>query len=123
MSSSLAQLRMEYKLDLIMLSLQANGLLLMPGDVPQLEGMERDICPVCGDKLKFQLDVLNEKYIRSCGCKPPRTIVSGISDVFKNPPESTTTSKPSKDEAVDDSPLRPAHPPSAVPKGGPTPSR
>ena len=108
--NALALLRVEYKLDLIMMALQANGLMLMPGDLPQLEGLESDICPVCNAKLRFSIDAIDEQYIRSCDCKPPRFLVAGVSDVFRNPPKSTKSRSAEADEPSDETPLRPAQP-------------
>lgn len=79
--NSLALLRIEYKLDLIMHVLQWKGQMLLPEDLPQLEDLNTDFCPACGQNIVFSIDAVNEVYNRSCGCKPPAVLVTGISQV------------------------------------------
>ena len=89
--SSLQLLRIEHKLDLLICALQHQGLMIE--DLPQLEDVRTDICPICRHPIKFSIDITTETYTRACGCKPPIPIVPGISGVM-TPPDTT----PSKDQ-------------------------
>ena len=81
------QLRIEYKLDLIITALQQLGFVLPVASIPQMQGLEEDPCPVCGFDVQITIDLKSETYKRRCGCKPPKQIVKGIS-ALTEPPES-----------------------------------
>jgi hypothetical protein len=83
-SQSLQLLRIEHKLDLIICALQQEGLMLE--ELPSLRGINSDICPVCREDTRVSADVINETYVRTCGCKPPTPLVPGISGVMTPPP-------------------------------------
>lgn len=90
-----ALLRIEHKLDLLLLALQTQGLVL-PAPLPALEGKGADTCPVCGMFQKFAIDTKNESVILTCGCKPPIRAVPGISGV--GVPVPSTSRKESPDD-------------------------
>lgn len=92
--TSLALLRIELKLDLLLASAAARdpalAALLASGDA--LATYNGDICPTCTQPVKIVSDLNTEEYIRSCGCRPPLPIVAGISAltepiVEKKPPQ------------------------------------
>ena len=95
MSDSLTLLRIEHKLDLLLSALQVAGIVIPPGHIPQLKSYDGDACPVCGQEIKILLDLSNEAYQRTCGCRPPQPIVPGISSVGE--PPTSTTSKENSD--------------------------
>jgi hypothetical protein len=99
-STPLAFLRIEHKLDLLLHALKANGLMLK--DLPSLESYGSDICPVCERPINLTLDVMNETYNRSCGCKPPIRIVPGISGLMVPQTTPDTTKEPT--DGQDDPP-------------------
>jgi hypothetical protein len=82
---STEQLRIEFKLDLIIRTLQHNGLMLK--NLPQLEGLEQDSCPICEGQIRIEADLETETLKYTCSCRAPKTIVTGISALF--PPRST----------------------------------
>lgn len=90
MSSSLQLLRIEHKLDLLLGALQHYGIAI--SDLPQLEDIDSDICPVCRWPINFTIDVMSETYDRGCGCRPPIPLVPGISGVM-TPPQTPTKDK------------------------------
>lgn len=77
--SDLQLARLEFKLNLIIEALQASG--LMDKYLPGLSGIEEDACPVCNRMHKLELDYENEKQSLTCGCKLPKTITKGISQL------------------------------------------
>lgn len=79
-----ALLRIEHKLDMILEALKDKGIMIT--DLPQMD--EDDLCPVCDQEVKYDLDLQGERVSRSCGCKPPVRVVPGISNLMK-PPEKT----------------------------------
>ena len=91
-----ALLRIEHKLDLLLLALQAQGMLL-PAPLPSLDGKAGDTCPVCGAFHRFSVDTKTETVGLSCGCRPPVSAVPGISSVGV-PIPSTMSRKEFNDE-------------------------
>ena len=68
--------RIEFKLDCIIRALQDKGLMLR--DLPSIEGINSDSCPVCESAIKVVADFESETPIYRCGCRLPITIVPGI---------------------------------------------
>lgn len=83
--SSLALLRIEQKLDLILSSLKQHDPVLaaLLGNPRNLAEYNRDICPVCGDMIQITSNLATESYDRTCACQPPLPIVPGISALLK----------------------------------------
>lgn len=81
---SLALLRLEYKLDMILSALQSSELCL--ADLPTMREYESDLCPACRGLISITVDLQSESYIRSCNCKPGTALVSGISGVMATQP-------------------------------------
>lgn len=91
---SLALLRIEHKLDLILHALQFQGMAL--SDLPQLKDYGTDICPVCKDPVRITINIHAETYERACGCRPPVRLVPGVADINQpGPKESPNDSNPS----------------------------
>jgi hypothetical protein len=86
-------IRLEYKVDLIIQALQASKLMFT--DLPDLRGIEGDLCPVCSGAIRLSLDVNTETVARSCGCSLPITTVKGISTLLENTNASKRTEKSS----------------------------
>lgn len=101
--------RLEYKLDLLLQALMDKG--LMVPDLPRIEGIEGDSCPVCQCPIKVVPDYAREAVRYCCGCITPNKVVSGISgllttDEEKNNGSSRTTEssevfQPEKDRSSD----------------------
>lgn len=68
MSSDL--IRLEYKVDLIISALQEAG--LMHKELPDLRGIEYDLCALCKSPVKLSVDPVEGKLIRTCGCALPK---------------------------------------------------
>ncbi len=92
-SASLALLRIELKLDLLLEYAQrqdpALAALLAEGNA--LLAYDGDVCPACKSTVTVRSDLNSEEYVRSCACRPPVKIVPGISKltipiVEKKPP-------------------------------------
>jgi hypothetical protein len=90
---SLALLRIEHKLDLILASLAARdpALHALLAEATGLDDYNGDLCPTCQMKIKVRSDLTTEEYVRTCGCKPEILIIPGISTlnipiVEKKPP-------------------------------------
>ena len=64
-------IRIEYKIDLIIFALQQAG--LMHTELPDLLGIEEDICPVCAAPVKIQIDPKEGQLLRTCNCRLPKT--------------------------------------------------
>lgn len=77
--------RLEYKLDLILHALMDKG--IMVSDVPGIEGIEKDDCPVCGSRISLVPHYKSETLQYRCGCRLPKTIVPGISELTAHPEE------------------------------------
>lgn len=77
--------RIEYKLDLILQALMDKG--VMVPDVPGIEGIEKDDCPVCGSQISLVPHYKSETLQYRCGCRLPKTIVPGISELTVHPEE------------------------------------
>ena len=76
---------MEFKLDLVIRTLQHNGLMIK--DLPQLEGLEQDSCPICEGRVRLKADLETETLEYTCNCRSPKVIVTGISSLV--PPRSS----------------------------------
>lgn len=63
-------IRLEFKLDLIIEALQVYG--IMVSDLPDLQGIESDLCPVCTQKVRLLINAEAGELIRACGCKLPK---------------------------------------------------
>jgi hypothetical protein len=74
---------MEHKLDLLLYALQHKGFAIPTGELPSLEGIQEDACPVCGEGISLSYDFAHENVERQCGCRLPVTIVPGISELTK----------------------------------------
>lgn len=72
--------RIEYKLDLILYALMDKGIML--SEVPAIDGIEADACPVCGESISITPNYRTETLSYSCGCVLPKTIVPGISGLL-----------------------------------------
>lgn len=81
MSQDLNLLRLEYKLDLVIRALQANGIVIPSAAIPPLEGIQKDTCPVCSNFIKVTADFESEKLVYTCACKPPISVVRGVSGI------------------------------------------
>ena len=90
MGSSEALLRIEHKLDTLLSALQAQAVILPPEHIPQLEGYDGDVCPVCGKNIRITISTVSEDYNRTCGCSPPIQVVSGISEIHHQSPTIST---------------------------------
>jgi hypothetical protein len=77
-------MRLEYKLDLIIRALQQSGAML--GELPGLEGIEKDCCPICETPVRVIADMETETPLYTCECRSPKVIVTGISALV--PPRS-----------------------------------
>ena len=101
--------RLEFKLDLIIQALIHQG--LMAPELPRIEGIEEDSCPVCQGPIKVAPDYAKEAVRYCCGCITPNKVVSGISglltlDEEKNNGSTRTTEgsevfQPEKDRSGD----------------------
>jgi len=80
-----ALVRLEYKLDLILHALMDKG--LMVPDVPRIAGIEEDDCPVCGERISLVPHYKSETLQYRCGCRLPKTVVPGISELTAHPEE------------------------------------
>ena len=80
--------RIEYKLNLIMEALCSAGILVK--DLPSLEGIQEDYCPVCQQPNKLSIDYDNERVCLTCSCRLPVTITKGISQLMEAPDASTS---------------------------------
>lgn len=80
---SLALLRIEHKLDMILWAMKASGIAL--SELPSLESYNGDLCPVCAVPIHVTVDFRTERYVRSCGCAPPVRVVAGVSALTKPP--------------------------------------
>jgi len=63
-------IRLEFKIDLIIEALQVYG--IMVPDLPDLRGIESDLCPVCTQKVRLLINAEAGELIRACGCKLPK---------------------------------------------------
>lgn len=63
-------IRIEQKLDLIIYALQEKG--IMHKELPQLEGIEQDLCALCIQPIRLIINPLEGTLTRSCGCKLPK---------------------------------------------------
>jgi hypothetical protein len=72
--------RLEYKLDLIIHALMDKGIML--DDLPRIEGIEEDTCPVCKNRIKVYPDYSREAVRYCCGCITPNKVVPGISELL-----------------------------------------
>lgn len=75
--------RLEFKLDLIIQALQESG--LMSHELPQIQGIEQDHCPVCKARVQIVSNYEAETLRYHCRCRLPKTIVPGISGLTELP--------------------------------------
>ena len=101
--NSLQLLRIEHKLDLVLRALKYKGIAI--DELPQLDELDGDICPVCEDTIHFSIDVMAEAYVRSCSCEPPIPLVPGIAGVM-TPPETTAIKDKTSDSPEQADPPR-----------------
>ncbi len=82
-ASSLALLRIEHKLDLLLASLSAKdpALRVLLAEATGLRDYNGDTCPTCQTEIKIRSDLTTEEYVRTCGCRPEILIIPGISDL------------------------------------------
>ena len=89
------QLRLEFKLDLIIAALKHSGLMIE--ELPQLVEINKDICPLCTKPVRISTD--GDEYNRHCGCDLPIRAV-GMSRVMEMHSEPST---PTRSEPADGS--------------------
>jgi hypothetical protein len=99
-------IRLEYKIDLLIAALQEAGVMLK--DLPSLQGMTEDVCPVCKVPVTLTISTEDESVQRSCGCSLPITAVKGLSTIIEEgsharKPTKTTSQIPSNIEKVGNS--------------------
>lgn len=82
MNKSTQLARIEHKLNLLMEALQSAGILLK--DLPPLEGIQQDRCPVCKAVYSVTANFGEEHVSLSCNCRLPLTITKGISTLMEN---------------------------------------
>ena len=63
-------IRIEQKLDLIIFALQDKK--IMHKSLPQLVGLEEDICALCRKPIQISVNPSEGVLVRSCGCKLPK---------------------------------------------------
>jgi hypothetical protein len=80
MNNSLTLLRIEYKLDQIISALQNEKLMMV--ELPDLKGVEEDVCPLCRQAIKIVNNFETETSVYTCGCQPPVAVVPGISTLL-----------------------------------------
>ena len=107
MGDSLAILRIEHKLDLVLHALKANDpilrALITDGDAT-LSGYGADTCPVCEQPIHLGFNAAQEAFVRDCGCKLPFGVVPGISILLVPPSTKPSTAlhlNPDKDGPPD----------------------
>lgn len=90
---SLALLRIEHKLDLVLHALKARDPVLreLLDDIRTGPLYAGDTCPVCEVPVVVSIDPAAESYVRTCACRPPVTIVTGISSLLQAPPRTQRT--------------------------------
>lgn len=93
-------LRIEHKLDLIMRSLQVQGLML-PSPMPSLSDTDLDTCPVCEAKYRWAISTQDESVNRQCECNPKIRAVPGISKIMNPPKEESDGSEARQSRASD----------------------
>lgn len=74
--------RLEFKIDLLLHALMDKG--IMVPDLPRIEGIEGDSCPVCRSPIKVVPDYHQEAVRYCCGCITPNKVVPGISGLLTN---------------------------------------
>ena len=63
-------IRIEHKLDLIIYALQSANLMIK--ELPQLEGIEQDLCALCKEPIRLLINPKEGTLVRACGCKLPK---------------------------------------------------
>lgn len=99
-ASSLALLRIEMKLDVLLSFLrgqysQVDAVLQKIGPTLLLNGAA-DRCAICGAQIRIAIDPATEEYVRSCACRPPVSVVLGISKLLE--PQKPTDGRKSEQE-------------------------
>lgn len=92
MSLSLALLRIEHKLDLLLHSRKGSDAVLremLESAHGELMDSNGDLCPVCNHAISITIDPGGEAYSRTCGCRAPVPLVPGISALTR-PREQTS---------------------------------
>jgi len=100
--ASLALLRIEQKLDLLLHHAAAQDpvlhALLQAGT--GMVTYQGDLCPLCRQQITIHTDFRREEYVRRCGCAPPSTpVVPGIS-VLNEPIVEKKPTTPDTNEGV-----------------------
>lgn len=90
--------RLEFKLDLIIQALMHQN--LMSPDLPRIDGIEQDSCPVCQCPIKVVPDYHQEAVRYCCGCTTPNKVVSGISGLLTEEDKTNGRSWTSEDSTV-----------------------
>lgn len=70
MSVEESLIRMEQKLDLIIYAMQQSNLMLTT--LPDLAGIEKDVCALCKQSIKLLVNPTEGVLHRACGCKLPK---------------------------------------------------
>ena len=63
-------IRMEQKIDLIIQALQESGLMIK--NLPNLMGIEQDVCVLCLGKIRLSVNPEEGTLTRSCNCSLPK---------------------------------------------------
>ena len=100
MTDALTLLRIEYKLDLIIRALQSSA--GMMEELPDLKGVEEDVCPLCRQPVRVLNNFEKETAIYTCGCQPPVPIVPGISALLQQRKAHARTEGNSQDPVPSD---------------------
>ena len=94
--------RIEFKLDCIMNALKKSGVMIL--DLPELRGIDRDICPVCTQQIRIVIDFETETPVYTCGCRLPAVIVPGISKIVPSRNTNEHAKRNQEDAVSPDSP-------------------
>jgi hypothetical protein len=100
-SESLALIRIEHKLDLILESLSTRDPVLaaLLNEGTGLSAYSGDVCPTCLGDVRIISDLTTETYTRTCDCKPNMPIVVGIKKLNEGvPAKKTPTTTPDQEE-------------------------
>lgn len=90
--------RLEFKLDLLLHALIDKG--IMVPDLPRIEGIEGDSCPVCQSPIKVVPDYRQEAVRYCCGCITPNKVVTGISGLLTDEEKTDGSSRTSESSEV-----------------------
>ena len=100
---TLAMIRIEHKLDLILASLSTRDRVLasMLEEGSGLSTYSGDVCPTCRGEIRLSADLSTETYTRTCACKLNVPIVAGISSLNKAVSAEKAATKPTHEPEED----------------------